>query len=70
MFAVNAGIEQLKRNQIAAAIEKFREAVRLDPNSADAHYQLGAALEKRGALAEARAEFDTAKRLRRNRVIE
>jgi len=63
IFAVNAGAEHLRRNDLAAAIEKFREAVRLDPHNAQAHYQLAIALRRRGALAEARKEFDEARRL-------
>jgi Flp pilus assembly protein TadD len=63
VFAVNAGVERLKQNDLAAAIEKFREAIRLDPASAQAHYQLGTALKKRGAVAEARVELDKARQL-------
>src|SRR5262249_30745791 len=69
VFAVNAGLEHLKRNELAAAIDKFREATRLDPANADAHYQLGSALQKRGALEESRAELETARKLRKNRTL-
>jgi Flp pilus assembly protein TadD len=63
VFAVNAGLEQLRRSDVAAALEKFREAVRLDPKNPQAHYQLAIALRRRGSLAESRKEFDEARRL-------
>ena len=50
VFAVNAGRERLRQNDLAGAIERFREAVWLDPNNAQAHYQLGLALRRKGAL--------------------
>jgi hypothetical protein len=34
VFAVNAGLESLKRHEVAAAIARFREAVRLAPGLA------------------------------------
>jgi len=63
VFAVNAGIEAMKRHETAAAIEKFREAVRLAPDNAQAHYQLALALRRAGRQDEARAEFTAARRL-------
>src|SRR5205807_5445665 len=62
-FAVNAGLERLKNGDVAAAVEKFREAVRLAPDSAQAHFQLALALRRMGRQQEARAEFAAAQRL-------
>jgi tetratricopeptide (TPR) repeat protein len=45
------------------AIADYREAVRLDPNSAISHANLGTALVQQGALEEALAEFQQATRL-------
>jgi len=45
------------------AIAGYREAVRLDPNSAMPHANLGTALFQQGALDEALAEFQEATRL-------
>jgi Flp pilus assembly protein TadD len=63
VFAVNAGLERLKRNDLAGAIAKFREAIRLSPDSAQAHYRLALGLHRRGAAAEARREYEAARRL-------
>jgi Flp pilus assembly protein TadD len=62
-FAVNAGIERLKRSELGPAIEKFREAIRLAPDNAQAHFQLALALDRAGAREEARTEFAAARRL-------
>ena len=59
VFAVNAGRERLAEGELAGAIAKFREAVGLRPNNAQAHYQLGLALRRQRRAAEARAEFDS-----------
>jgi Flp pilus assembly protein TadD len=63
VFAVNAGINALKKPDIPAAIAKFREAIRLAPDNAQAHFQLALALRRVGKQEESRAEFATAKRL-------
>ena len=63
VFAVNAGLEQLKADNVSRAIAQFREAVRLDPDNAQAHFQLALALRRRGALAESRKELQAARRL-------
>ena len=48
---------------IAAAIEQFREAIRLADDNPQAHYQLALALRHTGARAEAQTHFETAHRL-------
>jgi Flp pilus assembly protein TadD len=63
VFAVNAGLERLKRRDLAAAIAHFREAVRLHADNAQAHFQLALALRRSGALVESRKEFQAARRL-------
>ena len=59
-FAVSVGLKKQGDGDLAGAVERFREAVRLAPDSADAHYRL--ALRKRGAAAEAKRHFDEARR--------
>ena len=56
MFATNAGNALLNRGQIADAIERYQEAIGSDPNYAEAHRQLAAALQQQGRMAEAAAE--------------
>ena len=63
VFAVNAGVERMKRDDLAGAIARFREAVRLAPDNAQAHYQLAIALRRTGALEQSRREFQIASRL-------
>ncbi len=48
---------------LPGAIERFREAVRLSPDNAQARYQLALALQRTGARAEAQAQFAEAQRL-------
>ena len=62
-FAVGVGLEKLKTGDLAGAVAKLREAVRLAPDNAQAHYQLGLALQQTGARAEARTHFAEAQRL-------
>ena len=63
VFAVNAGLERMKRDDVAGAVVQFREAVRLAQDNAQAHYQLAIALRRTGALEESRREFQIARRL-------
>jgi tetratricopeptide (TPR) repeat protein len=63
MFAVAVGLKKLEVQDVAGAIERFREAVRLFPDSAKARYQLALALRRTGARAEAQAQFAEAQRL-------
>ena len=62
-FALSAGRSKMSKGDLAGAIVGFREAVRLAPDNADAHYQLALALRKKGARAEARRHFEEAQRL-------
>jgi tetratricopeptide (TPR) repeat protein len=63
VFAVNAGRERLQKGDVRGAIARFRDAVRLAPDNAQAHYQLALALRRSGAMTEARAEYESARRL-------
>jgi Flp pilus assembly protein TadD len=56
-------LKKLAAKDLAGAIASFREAVRLAPEHAQAQYQLGLALEKAGAAAEARKHLAEARRL-------
>ena len=49
------------------AIAEYREAIRLDPNFAEAHSNLSMVLAQQGNLDEAQREIDTALRLRADR---
>jgi tetratricopeptide (TPR) repeat protein len=62
-FALSAGRGKMGKGDVAGAIASFREAVRLAPESAEAHFQLALALRKQGARAEARQHFEEAHRL-------
>ncbi|HEV7499000.1 MAG TPA: tetratricopeptide repeat protein, partial [Vicinamibacteria bacterium] len=65
-FAVSAGAKKLAAGDLAGAIVSFREAVRLAPEQAQAHYQLGLALRRSrtaGAAAESRQHLAEARRL-------
>lgn len=54
------GLEDYRANRDAAAVEAFREATRLDPDFAEAHYRLGLALSATGKDDEAEAAFKEA----------
>ena len=48
---------------LAAAVREYREALRLDPRHADAHYNLAVALERLGRMDEAIAHYQQASQL-------
>jgi tetratricopeptide (TPR) repeat protein len=51
------------QNRLTEAVEDYEKAIRLKPNFADAHLNLGAALERLGKKDEAKAHFEEALRL-------
>ena len=63
MFATNAGNALLSKGAIADAISRYQEAIGSDPNYAEAHRQLSAALARQGRTAEADAERQKAEAL-------
>ena len=59
-----AGVKAGEAGQLDLALEEFREALRLDPEFADAHLHLALALERTGRAREAMASYMDALRLR------
>jgi Flp pilus assembly protein TadD len=62
-FAVSVGNQKMKDGDVAGAIAQYREAIKLAADNPQAHYQLAAVLARRGALVEARREYEMARRL-------
>lgn len=58
------GIHQLKANQYEAAVESFRQAVKIEPSSPQAHHNLGVAYVRLGRNREALEEFRLSHRLK------
>ena len=54
----------LKAGKQTEAVNYYQETLRLEPNSADAHYQLGLILAKQGKSAEARIHLSKAAELK------
>ena len=54
------GVKHLNQNNLEKAVEKLKEAVRLDPNFVLAHFFLGNALVKKGAFKEAETHLRNA----------
>jgi protein O-GlcNAc transferase len=67
-FAISTGMQKLAANDLVGAIAQFREAVRLGPSNAQAHYQLAKALTRAGAVDEARVHLEEAQRLAPDRI--
>jgi Flp pilus assembly protein TadD len=62
-FATNSGRRLLNAGDMDGAISQFRSAINSMPNSAQAHYQLGLALMRKGDKGEAAKEFQQASAL-------
>jgi Flp pilus assembly protein TadD len=62
-FALAAGETQLARGDLAGALGKLREALRLDADNARAHYLSGVVLRRQGHVAAAREAFAAAQRI-------
>jgi Flp pilus assembly protein TadD len=62
-FAVNRGTDKLRKGDVPGAVVELKEAVRLAPQLARAHYQLALALRQQGADRDARAHFARAQQL-------
>jgi len=60
----NLGVVLVEAGRRDDGIQRFREAIRIDPDYADVHIDLANALNERGATDEAVAEFATVVRLR------
>jgi Flp pilus assembly protein TadD len=60
------GIALVRQGKINEAIGHFREALKIRPNYAAVHNNLGAALAKQGRIEEATRHFSEALRIRRN----
>ncbi|HEV3469929.1 MAG TPA: tetratricopeptide repeat protein [Pyrinomonadaceae bacterium] len=54
------GLQDYRRNRDQAAVEAFREAIRLDPGFAEAYYRLGLALSATGQDEESEKAFQEA----------
>jgi Flp pilus assembly protein TadD len=54
----------LDTDRVAAAVPHFESAIRLSPNDAEAHHNLGVAHARLEQWPEARREFETALRLK------
>jgi tetratricopeptide (TPR) repeat protein len=64
------GILYAGQRKYAEAMDQYRDAIRLQPNLADAHYRLGQALVRAGDKAQAQAEFEVYDRLHKQEVAE
>jgi Tfp pilus assembly protein PilF len=62
--ATNAGNSALRNGDVEGSITQFHDALSYDPNYADAHLGLAAALEKQGKTAEAATERQKADALK------
>jgi len=62
----NRGYAQAKAGQWQEALASFKEALRLDPDNADAHANLGNVLLMQGQIKEAIAQYEEALRIRPN----
>jgi len=56
-YYVNQGVMLRRNNQLAESENMFQQAIRLNPSSANAHFELGQVLEQREQVNEAIAEY-------------
>jgi len=59
-YYVNQGVMLRRNNQLAESVNMFQQAIRLNPSSANAHFELGQVLEQREQVNEAIAEYQEA----------
>jgi tetratricopeptide (TPR) repeat protein len=63
LFATNSGRRLLSAGDLDGAISQFRSAIGATPSYAQAHFQLGLALLRKGESEEAAREFEKARQL-------
>ena len=63
MLATSSGRRLLAAGDLDGAITQFRSAISSSPNYAQAHYQLGIALQRKGEKDESSKEFRKAAEL-------
>ena len=61
---INLGMKLAQQRQLPEAVEQYEQALRLDPNSAEAHNNLGLVLFALGKEEQGVREFSTAIRLK------
>ncbi len=64
------GLLYFSQRNFRAAIDQYTQALKIDPNIADAHYRLGQALARTGDTAHAQQEFAIFDRLHKQEVAE
>ena len=63
LFATNSGKRLLGVGDLEGAISQFKSAIQAVPGYAQAHFQLGLALQRKGEKAESAREFQKAREL-------
>ncbi len=66
----NWGNALMRLQRFDEAVERFREAIRIDPQYANAHFNIGVAMEQLGRPDEALAHYDSAARISPGHVAE
>ena len=64
------GVNYLNNGQHNYAIDAFKKAVKLNPSSVEAHFNLGRAFKKKGMEVQAKSEFSISHRLNPNKFNE
>ena len=60
----NLGVALYQRGKISEAMNRYSEALRIDPNYKNTHYNLANTFEKQGKFEEARINYEAALRTR------